>query len=96
MAVLLTCVSIGEALAWGSEGHSVIAEIAQRRLSPDASAAVAQVLGQSHSLASIASWADDVRDDRPETYNWHFVDIPSPGVTTNLPSIARKLTKAIA
>jgi len=24
----------------------------------------------------IANWADDVRDDRPETRNWHFVDIP--------------------
>src|SRR5262249_13977234 len=28
------------------------------------------------SLASISSWADDVRDARPQTYNWHFVDIP--------------------
>ena len=28
------------------------------------------------SLASIASWADDVRDTRPETTQWHFVDIP--------------------
>jgi hypothetical protein len=34
------------------------------------------LLGPNHSLASIASWADDVRDLRPETYNWHFVDIP--------------------
>jgi hypothetical protein len=23
-----------------------------------------------------ATWADEVRSDRPETYNWHFVDIP--------------------
>jgi hypothetical protein len=29
-----------------------------------------------HSLASIASWADEVRPQRDETYNWHFVDIP--------------------
>src|SRR5262249_33526538 len=28
------------------------------------------------SLASIASWADDVRPQRPATSNWHFVDIP--------------------
>jgi hypothetical protein len=28
------------------------------------------------SLASIANWADEVRPDRDETYNWHFVDIP--------------------
>jgi hypothetical protein len=27
-------------------------------------------------LASISTWADEVRNDRPETYGWHFVDIP--------------------
>ncbi|WP_026595465.1 S1/P1 nuclease [Methyloferula stellata] len=32
--------------------------------------------GKGHSLASIASWADDIRDQRPITANWHFVDIP--------------------
>ena len=65
-----------EAFAWGQEGHSIIAEIAQRRLSPAALAAINQILGGEVSLASISSWADDVRDQRPETYNWHFVDIP--------------------
>src|SRR5262245_51929728 len=64
-----------QALAWGPEGHSIIAELAQRRLSPAAAAAVGRLLGPGHSLASVASWADDVRDDRPETYNWHFVDL---------------------
>jgi hypothetical protein len=76
LSALLVVASLGEALAWDQEGHSIIAEIAQRRLSPDASVAVAQVLGAGHSLASIASWADDAREERPETYNWHFVDIP--------------------
>jgi hypothetical protein len=44
---------------------------------------VADLLGRGHSLASIASWADDIRDARPQTYNWHFVDIPL-GVPTYL------------
>jgi hypothetical protein len=64
------------ALAWGQEGHSIIAEIAQQRLSPAAHAEVARLLGSNRSLASISSWADDERDRRPETYRWHFVDIP--------------------
>lgn len=64
------------ALAWGQEGHSIIAEIAQHRLSSRASAEVARLLGPNRSLASISSWADDERDKRPETYRWHFVDIP--------------------
>lgn len=37
---------------------------------------VERLLGRGASLASVASWADDIRDERPETYNWHFVDIP--------------------
>jgi len=67
---------IAPAAAWGPEGHSVVAEIAQRRLSPEGANMVATLLGRGHSLASIASWPDDVRDQRPETYNWHFADIP--------------------
>jgi hypothetical protein len=64
------------AWAWGQEGHSIIAEIAQRRLTPQAAAAVDGVLGHGRSLASIASWADDYREQAPATEPWHFVDIP--------------------
>jgi hypothetical protein len=64
------------AAAWGPDGHSIVAEIAQRRLSPAARAEVEALLGPGHTLASEGSWADDVRDARPETANWHFVDIP--------------------
>lgn len=63
------------AMPMGSSGHSVVAEIAQQRLNPAASAAVAEVL-PGRSLSSIASWADDVRSSRPETSAWHFVNIP--------------------
>src|SRR3981081_597831 len=75
-AALLAFLPSRPALAWGQEGHSVVAEIAQRRLSPQAIAMVARLLGRGHSLASIASWADDVRDARPGTSRWHFVDMP--------------------
>jgi nuclease S1 len=63
------------AWAWGSQGHSVVAELAQRRLTPAARAQVAQILGTQASLASLASWADDVRATRPSTYNEHFVSM---------------------
>jgi hypothetical protein len=75
-AALLAILPAHQVLAWGQEGHSVVAEIAQRRLSPQAIAMVARLLGRGHSLASIASWADDVRDARPGTSRWHFVDMP--------------------
>ena len=76
LSAILAVAFGGQALAWGQEGHSIIAEIAQRRLSPEAARSVGQLLGRGHSLASIASWADDARDTRPETSNWHFVDMP--------------------
>jgi nuclease S1 len=65
----------GPAMAWGPEGHSIVAEIAQQRLTPQAAQMVQKLL-KGRSLASIASWADDYRDKHPETTNWHFVDIP--------------------
>ena len=71
-----TCLLVGQAHAWGPEGHSIVAEVAQRRLTPAASSAVTTILGRGVSLASISMWADDVRPSRPETYNWHFVNIP--------------------
>ncbi len=75
LAAAFWCGLTGHALAWGQEGHSVVAEIAQQRLSPSATEMVQQLL-KGRSLASIASWADDERAKRPETYNWHFADIP--------------------
>lgn len=75
MALGLALVAM-DAAAWGSDGHAIIAEIAQRRLGPEARAQVEALLGAGHSLASEGNWADDVRPARPETFNWHFVDIP--------------------
>src|SRR6266851_5110578 len=76
LAALLAVVACGQGHAGGPEGHSIVAEIAQRRLSPQAAAAVDSVLGRGHSLASAATWADDVREARKSTTRWHFGDMP--------------------
>lgn len=79
MRALLTLLAIsfaGAAHAWGSDGHSIVAEIAQRRLDPNARSHVEALLDSGHSLASEGTWADDVRNARPDTFNWHFIDIP--------------------
>ena len=86
LGLLFTLVA-SDAWAWGEEGHSVIAEIAQRRLSPAAAQTITGILRanandpsySTSSLASISTWADEVRYNgamKNETYNWHFVDIP--------------------
>jgi hypothetical protein len=63
-------------LAWGPEGHSLVGRIAETQLTPAAHARVSAILAPGETLASIASWADEVRRSRPETGAWHFIDIP--------------------
>ncbi|WP_024512447.1 S1/P1 nuclease [Bradyrhizobium sp. ARR65] len=84
LACLIALTLPAQALAWGEEGHSIVAEIAQRRLDA-ASLAKIQVLLAAEtpsvdhpaaSLSSIASWADDYRASHPDTAAWHFVNIP--------------------
>jgi hypothetical protein len=64
------------AFAWGPVGHSLVARIAESQLTPAARARVVEILGPGRSMASVASWADEVRNTRRETAPWHFVDIP--------------------
>lgn len=77
MAAVLLLGCPASAMAWGPEGHEIVAIIAADHLTLRARAAVAGLLGgdaQSEMVLD-APWADDVRDDRPETADWHFVDI---------------------
>ena len=64
------------AYGWGPEGHSLVARIATAELTPAAQAKVAELLGPGQTLASIASWADQVRRERANTGPWHYIDIP--------------------
>src|ERR1700722_13198776 len=76
IACLIQFALLTQAQAWGPEGHSIVAEIAQKRLSPEAAAKAREILGENASLASIASWADDYRALHLDSAGWHFVDIP--------------------
>jgi hypothetical protein len=68
--------------AWGPLGHSVVAELAQRHLSPAAEAEVERLLAPEHtqSLADIASWPDQIQDDPALATLWkqtrglHYID----------------------
>ncbi len=70
------------ALAWGPEGHRIVGELAQRELTPQTAAAVADLLhGESEpTLAGVANWADTLRQSDPDrfkkTQKWHYDDFP--------------------
>lgn len=72
----LTLLLSPPAWAWGPEGHEIVASIALRELSPAARSQVASLLGSDAMMVHEASWADEVRTQRPETGPWHYVDIP--------------------
>jgi len=72
----LLCFASAEVEAWGAMGHMAVAEIAWQCLSPKTRTAASRLLGPGVPLDSVANWADKIRWARPETKNWHFVDIP--------------------
>jgi hypothetical protein len=83
--------------AWGPLGHSVVAELAQRHLSPAAKAEMEHLLALDHttSLADIASWPDEIRNDPNQQALWketrplHYIDFRDPTVCMCHRAIAR-------
>ena len=75
-ATLVSLLLASQALGWGQEGHRVAASIAERHLTVQARAKIQEILGADSSLVAVATWADDIRNFRPETRPWHFIDIP--------------------
>jgi hypothetical protein len=79
IAAFMACLLMtGQALAWGSEGHRIVAEIAEQYLEPTTTRQVRELLAIENqtTLAEIANWADQIRGQRRNTAPWHFVDIP--------------------
>lgn len=83
---LFTCLALAPAAqAWGPLGHSIVADLAQRHLSPEAEAVVERLLAPEHtkSLADIASWPDEIRNDPRQDALWkqtrglHYIDFTS-------------------
>ena len=72
IAVLFACLASIPAHAWGPLGHSVVAELAQRHLSPAVEAEVERLLAPEHtrSLADVANWADQLQDDPARAALW--------------------------
>jgi hypothetical protein len=86
LALAATIAQPRTALAWGDDGHKVVALIAQSFLETDVRKRVNALLAAdtdsltAHDIASAATWADKFRDSnvggaRQKTSQWHFVDI---------------------
>lgn len=71
------------AFAWGVLGHRVVAQLAQKQLTPTAQAQVDRLLAVqgAQRLADIATWADDLRDSDPDLFSHtaklHYINFRS-------------------
>ncbi len=67
--------------AWGTEGHRIIAALAQRQLTPAARKEIDRLLAlePGETLESISTWADEHRS--PATAPWHYVNFPRSSCT---------------
>ena len=83
LSVSLSCALIGglagvsPAWGWGAIGHRVAAKVAEGRLTPEAKAALAQLLDPGEDLGDASNWPDFVgRKQIPESAPWHYVNVP--------------------
>jgi hypothetical protein len=67
------------AIAWGTEGHQLVAEYATEKLSVAALSEANRLLAiePGATLSSISTWADEIRN--PATSAWHYVNFPRDG-----------------
>ncbi|MDY0749090.1 S1/P1 nuclease [Paucibacter sp. R3-3] len=79
MTALGLLASASNALAWGADGHRLVAEIAESLLTPQARAEIDRLLKleEGATLVSISTWPDEVRS--PTTASWHYVNFPRDG-----------------
>ena len=86
VALLASLLVPTAAFGWGEAGHRIVARAAEPFLTSAARQHVRDLLDTTEcggrrtladGLACASTWADRARhESHPQTYNWHFVDIP--------------------
>lgn len=76
LLLLLAVLFTAPATAWGPNGHRAVGQIADNHLTPEARAALEELMGH-EPLARAATWADEVRSDPAWRHAdpWHYISI---------------------
>lgn len=94
LALALSLTSL-DALAWGAQGHRLVARIAESKLDPQAKAEIDRLLATEpgDTLSSIAPWADQLRANDPDlgkrSSGWHYVNMAEDGCIYEAPKHCR-------
>ncbi len=75
-SLLLIAATARPASAWGPLGHRASAKLAEHHLTPEARAAIRELLEEGETLAEASTWPDEHRRDLPKSGHWHYVDVP--------------------
>ncbi|KAF4679226.1 hypothetical protein FOZ63_004497 [Perkinsus olseni] len=72
--------AVQEASSWGPDGHAVVAELADTRMSSDARKWIYEIMGEGYRLATSASWADSIlHGNDSDRWQWsrplHYVNV---------------------
>jgi hypothetical protein len=103
--IIIICASLMAlpSLAWGPEGHRIIAQVAYNYMSKKAVKQVDKVLGK-NGMVYCATWSDEIRSDTiyPNSFDWHFQDLEAgmsddevAAVLTNYPEVGGNLYRAL-
>lgn len=78
MGVVCLALALGAApaAAWGPNGHRAVGQIAENHLTPEARAALEELMGP-ESLARAGTWADEIRSDPAWDHAapWHYINV---------------------
>lgn len=94
----LLSVAVNPALAWGPDGHRIVASLAEAQLDDSTRTEVMRLLAVSgdSSLADVSNWADDVREDPAQqelsrqTSRLHYINFSDSGCRFEAESICAK------
>ncbi|WP_221412369.1 S1/P1 nuclease [Dysgonomonas sp. 520] len=93
---LFLCGFPSDLIAWGTTGHRVITEIAQRNLNKKAKKQVDKLFDKQH-LAYWANWADFIKSDTLNTWKhtsiWHYVNMPANMERNNFNAFIKDIEK---
>ncbi len=64
------------ASGWGPAGHRIVALAAEEQLVDNTKRRMTYLLGRDAALVNVATWANDIIVERPETEAWHSITIP--------------------
>ncbi|KAF4658496.1 hypothetical protein FOZ61_005571 [Perkinsus olseni] len=77
----LIATALPAALAWGHDGHAVVAQLSQERITDETREAIDAIMGEGVPMSNYSSWADNVKHGHHgHEWKWssplHYADTP--------------------